>query len=57
MILITMQLSTKKSFDKMYNKLQKNDKLKVKKAVSLFIENPNDKKLRNHSVWFKISFM
>ena len=45
-----MQLNTKKSFDKMYNKLQDRDKIKVRKAVNLFIENPINKKLRNHSV-------
>jgi len=50
MILIKMQLNTKKSFDKMYEKLQTRDKLKVRKAVDLFIQNPIDTKLRNHSV-------
>ncbi len=50
MILIIMQLNTKKSFDKMYNKLQKRDKIKVRKAVDLFTKNPTHKDLRNHSV-------
>ena len=45
-----MQLNTKKSFDKMYHKLQPKDKLKVRDSVNLFLINPTDKKLRNHSV-------
>jgi hypothetical protein len=45
-----MQLNTKKSFDKLYAKLQKRDKIKVRNAVGLFTENPTHKGLRNHSI-------
>lgn len=45
-----MQLNTKKSFLKLYNKLQNKDKDKIDESLRLFIKNPNNKKLRNHSV-------
>lgn len=45
-----MQLNTKKSFSKAYNKLQERDKNKVDNSLILFSINPIDKKLRNHSV-------
>lgn len=45
-----MQLNTKKSFDKMYEKLTYKDKNKVDLSLILLNENPTDKKLRNHSV-------
>jgi mRNA-degrading endonuclease YafQ of YafQ-DinJ toxin-antitoxin module len=45
-----MQLNTKKSFLKTYNKLQNRDKDKVDNALIIFSKNPIDTKLRNHSV-------
>jgi len=45
-----MQLNTKKSFDKAYAKLEQHDKLKVKNAITLFLQSPTHRNLRNHSV-------
>ena len=45
-----MLLNTKKSFEKMYDKLQERDKDKVDNSLILFSENPTHKDLRNHSV-------
>jgi len=45
-----MELSTKKSFVKMYKKLTTKEKKKVADSLKLFAVDPFDKNLRNHAV-------
>ncbi|MCH2189099.1 hypothetical protein MK079_04710 [Candidatus Gracilibacteria bacterium] len=56
MISTTMQLSIKKSFQKMYNKLPTRDQKRVDEALHTFFADPFDPCLRNHTVGHAYSF-
>ena len=45
-----MRIETKKSFDKSYGKLSEKDKVRVKIALWIFMENPFHSQLRNHEL-------
>lgn len=45
-----MEIKTKKSYDKMYEKLSIPDRIIIKEALLAFHVNPFDPSLRNHSL-------
>lgn len=45
-----MLIQTRKTYDKMYAKLSKKEKIFVKETLAIFIESPFDKAIRNHAL-------
>lgn len=45
-----MNITYRKKFIKLFKKLQKNEQIKIKKSISLFLQNIFDPQINNHSL-------
>lgn len=45
-----MKIKFHKKFDKQYKKLNSKDKIKIHDLLNIFMINPKDKRLKNHSL-------
>jgi addiction module RelE/StbE family toxin len=50
-----MKIRYAKNFDKMFQKLRKNEKTRVNESIFKFIQNPLDPTLRNHALRGKMT--